>query len=288
MATSGYTRKPQEIEADLDRTRAQMSDTLEALQRKLSPNEMFDQALGYFRASGGSEFSENFKQSIVQNPVPVGLVGVGLAWLMLTGGRGIPMRLRTSDETFRDKAGGVVSTARGRTQAMASGVKGVAGSARAGASHVASSSRERMHQLSHGVSSGASHLSAVSRQSATRAKQGLDYMLHEQPLVLGAVGAVVGAALAATLPHSRREDELMGETRDAFVESARATSKAQAEKARQIAKSARDAALEQANQEGLTAESVTDKLKEGQEKAARVAEAASNAAKDEANRQGNP
>lgn len=277
MATRGYTRKPHEIEADLDRTRTQMSTTLEALQHKLAPNEMFDQALGYFRASGASEFSENFKQSIAQNPMPVGLVGVGLAWLMLSGRRDGSVRASGLGETAGNKASGLASTARGKTQAVASGVK-----------DMASSSRERMHQLSHGVSSGASHLGEVGRQSAVRAKRGLEYLVHEQPLVLGAVGAVLGAAVAATLPHSRREDELMGEVRDQFVESARAKGKAQAEKARQIAKSARDAAREQADREGLTAESVSDKLQEGRDKAARVAEAASNAAKDEAKRQENP
>jgi len=287
MATSGYTRNPQEIEAELERTRAEMSVTLEALQHRLSPNEMFDRAVDYFRSSGGSEFSENLKQSIAQNPVPAGLVGIGLAWLMLSGQRDSSMRSSAWDETTGDKVSGAISAARGKTQAVASGVKGMASSARESVGHVASSSRERIHQLSHGVSSGASHVGTMSRQTATRAKRGFEYLVHEQPLVLGAFGAVLGAALAATLPHSRREDELLGEARDQFVESAQAKGRAQAEKARQVAKSARDAALEQADREGLTVEVAKDKLQEAQEKAARVAEAARNAAKDEADKQKN-
>jgi len=55
--TNGHTRNPQEIEADLDGNRARLSDTLEALQRRLSLEDLFNQTLDYIRSSTGGEFA---------------------------------------------------------------------------------------------------------------------------------------------------------------------------------------------------------------------------------------
>jgi hypothetical protein len=91
MNTSGRTRRtrdPREIEAELDRTRIQMSNTLDELQRKLSPGELFDQTLSYVRSNGGGEFASTLRLTVARNPLPVALVGLGLAWLMISGRSG--------------------------------------------------------------------------------------------------------------------------------------------------------------------------------------------------------
>jgi hypothetical protein len=75
------------IEHDLERTRARLDATIGALQDKLSPGQLVDQALDYFRSSGGAEFGRNLKDNVQNNPMPVALVGVGLAWLMMGGSR---------------------------------------------------------------------------------------------------------------------------------------------------------------------------------------------------------
>jgi hypothetical protein len=108
MSTNRNTRDPRQIEADLDRTRAQVGHTLDMLQHKFSPGELFDQALNYVRSNGGGEFASNFKQTIARNPLPVALIGVGLAWLMMSGRRGsVPgeysSRNQYSDTTSQDE-----------------------------------------------------------------------------------------------------------------------------------------------------------------------------------------
>ena len=45
-----------EIERDLAQTRARLDATIDALQQRLSPGEMVDQAIGYVKESGGGEF----------------------------------------------------------------------------------------------------------------------------------------------------------------------------------------------------------------------------------------
>jgi ElaB/YqjD/DUF883 family membrane-anchored ribosome-binding protein len=54
-------------------------------------------------------------------------------------------------------------------------------------------------------------------------RQGLGWLMHEQPLVLGAIGLALGAAVGALLPGTETEDRLLGETRDDLAERAKAT-----------------------------------------------------------------
>lgn len=52
----------------------------------------------------------------------------------------------------------------------------------------------------------------------TALKGQFDQMLHEQPLVLAALGIALGAALGAALPSTRKEDELMGASSDRLTD----------------------------------------------------------------------
>ena len=66
-------------------------------------------------------------------------------------------------------------------------------------------------------------------------RQGLGWLVREQPLVLGAIGLAVGAAVGALLPGTDAEDRLMGETRDDLAERARATAEQGFERAKETA-----------------------------------------------------
>jgi hypothetical protein len=87
-------RTASEIERDLDRTRAEMSETIDALQERLSPGQLFEQGMRYFYSGGGrtftdgaAEFAQNFGRAVRDNPIPFALVATGLAWLMVARGR---------------------------------------------------------------------------------------------------------------------------------------------------------------------------------------------------------
>lgn len=66
-------------------------------------------------------------------------------------------------------------------------------------------------------------------------RQRLGWLVREQPLVLGAIGLAVGAAVGALLPGTETEDRLMGETRDDLAERARATAEQGFERAKEAA-----------------------------------------------------
>lgn len=82
------TRTPEEIESDIQRTRADFSSTIEAIQHKLSPSEMMDHAKGYALSTTPGAFSVNLINTIRDNPIPVALIGIGITWLMKADRRG--------------------------------------------------------------------------------------------------------------------------------------------------------------------------------------------------------
>jgi ElaB/YqjD/DUF883 family membrane-anchored ribosome-binding protein len=91
-------RRPEDIERDLNRTRANLSGTLEAIGSKLTPGQMMDQAMQYMRTSLPADFSSNLAMSVRNNPIPVALIGVGIAWMAMSGRRGsMP---RSNDEEY--------------------------------------------------------------------------------------------------------------------------------------------------------------------------------------------
>src|SRR5690606_3926849 len=91
-------RRPEEIEAEIARTRTDMDATLTAIEQRLTPGQLIDQGLDYMRHSGGREFVSNLGGSVKNNPIPVALMGIGMAWLMATGNRR-PAYLRESAES---------------------------------------------------------------------------------------------------------------------------------------------------------------------------------------------
>ncbi len=266
MNANQNTRDSKQIESDLDRTRAWVTETLEAIQHKLNPDELANDAWSYFRSSGGGEFTSNLGAVIKNNPVPATLIGVGLAWLMMSGRSGsarpsdfsrsrdygkfgstassdkVAERMSQSSGSD-DESGGAVSSARDK-------VSGAAHWAGSGVASMTDQGQDRSQQLSQG----ASRMGAAGRQQAERAKSVFDRMINEQPLVLGAIGVAVGAMLAAGLPETQAENEMMGEKRDELMSRAKEKGQEQLGKARQVAESARDAAQQQAEREGVTGE----------------------------------
>lgn len=272
-------RTPEEIESEIAMTRAEMSDTLDAIQRKLSPGQILDQALAYVR-SGPGEFTSNLTETIKQNPVPVALLGISLGWLMMAGRSGgryysggmsseyyapeaggylpeesmakkvsgkvsdIAQSTRESMSEAMGKAGETASSMQQRVSEMARGVRDTTG-------QVAGSVRSTTSQIASGMRGTTSQIVSGTRYSVRQARSGFEYMLNEQPLILGALGIALGAALGAILPGTRREDELMGEARDDLLQQAKETGADQLYKARRVAEEAGEAAKEEAERQGL-------------------------------------
>ncbi len=75
-----------DIEREIDQDRSHLRQTISALEDKLSPGQIFDQVWSYARRNGGT-FSDNLVQTVSNNPVPVIMTAVGVAWMALARNR---------------------------------------------------------------------------------------------------------------------------------------------------------------------------------------------------------
>jgi hypothetical protein len=226
-------RRPEEIQAQIARTRGDMDATLTAIQQRLTPGQLMDQGLDYLRHSGGREFVSNLGGSVRNNPIPVALMGIGMAWLMASGNRR-PAYLEPQAE----------SSGPGMMQRASEGVS----SAKDRLSQAGHSTRERVGQIGQGARNQMERM----RQQAERVRTGYDSMVREQPMVLGAIGFAIGALMAAGLPRTRQEDELMGEASDRLTERAKEAGREQLEKAKHVASAAKDAAMGEAQKQSAS------------------------------------
>lgn len=190
-------RDPAELEQDIDRTRASLGRTVDELEHRLSPGELIDQALGMAREHGG-EFATNLGRSVKNNPIPMLLTSVGLAWMM------------ASSNEPRARAGDATIHPRGSKESLSS-------RARSAGTSVTGSAREARQRVGDTVSSAGESV----RLQTQRARSGFEHMLEEQPLVLGAMGVALGAALGAAFPRTASEDRLMGDARDSLADQAK-------------------------------------------------------------------
>ncbi len=82
MSDSSY---PAVIESEHAQTRARLGSPLDELTRRLSPGQLLDEGLSYVRNGQGAEFVRNLGAQVRDNPLPVTLAGVGIAWLVFAG-----------------------------------------------------------------------------------------------------------------------------------------------------------------------------------------------------------
>lgn len=82
MAYTSDTSSAADIEREIAEDRRRIEDRLDAIQQRMSPGQLVDQVLTYAKTSGGGEYASNLGAAVKNNPVPMALVGVGLAWLM--------------------------------------------------------------------------------------------------------------------------------------------------------------------------------------------------------------
>jgi ElaB/YqjD/DUF883 family membrane-anchored ribosome-binding protein len=161
----------------------------------------------------------------------------------------------------KEQAGQAAHHAYEQAEQMAHGARERAGEAAhhayERAEQMAHEARERAGEATEAARHQAERLSAAAHEQAEWARERVTSLFQEHPLVLAGVGVAIGAALGAGLPPTRREDELMGRKRDELLEQAEALGKEQLAKAEHVAKTAQEAAREEAGRQGLVPETET-------------------------------
>ncbi|PPS62209.1 DUF3618 domain-containing protein [Pseudomonas sp. BRM28] len=215
-------KSPETLEQEIDAKRASISHLVDSLEHRLTPGQLIDQGMAYFKGNGG-EFFQNLGITLKNNPVPTVLTGVGLAWLALNQNR----PFSPGSPTFGGS--GLADT----LGDAASGIKGAMAQAGEHLHHASDVAHDKARDAGDSLGSSADkvrqaahHASDRVQAQAAQLKGQFDHLLKDQPLVLAAIGIALGAALGAALPGTRKEDELMGETRDALADKVTRTGKA--------------------------------------------------------------
>jgi hypothetical protein len=219
--------RAREIRAEIERTREDMSETVEAIQERLRPANLAATAVSGATervkdlaatttekvkdmASTTTETAKDMAQSatattqewwnehsdsgligkIRNHPFPAVLAGVGLTWLAFSNGGS---RRRSSyDRRLPQAQSGDWRTTSGRAPEYG----------------------ESMYD------SGPRRAVAEARQTLRSGRSQLESMMREYPLAVGAAALIIGASLGMVVPETDRENELMGEARDNALERA--------------------------------------------------------------------
>jgi ElaB/YqjD/DUF883 family membrane-anchored ribosome-binding protein len=221
-------KDPATLEREIDQTRANMDRTLGALERKFSPGQLLDQAMEFARENGG-EFANNLGRSVKENPVPALLTAVGIAWMVASSNRPRPSLTDAYDDRYarddfntaefddtgyEDDASDEKEGLTDKAQRLKASAQDTLSEAGQRVKSAAERARQKLAGTKQTVSAGLTRTSGTAQAQTERVREGFNSLLTEQPLLLGALGIAVGAAIGAALPPTEQEDRLFGSARD--------------------------------------------------------------------------
>lgn len=236
-----------EVEREVEATRGQIDRTVEALKEKMQPQELFDEATRMMGGASNKVLTTVVEQA-KENPIPIALIGAGIAWLALSQTKRKPAYDPYTGqgyyETYEgyDENGGLKdklkSKARDAVHAAKSGLTTakdkVSGAVEGARTHTADGVGTAKTKAS-GLSAQAQHRAETLRRQA---QQRYQETLDTEPLILGAIGLAVGMAIGASIPASRTENRYVGPMRDKLVGRGRDLAKTSLEEARTVAERA--------------------------------------------------
>ncbi|MCA1772338.1 MAG: DUF3618 domain-containing protein [Halomonas sp.] len=248
MSKNNEQRNSEEIEKDINQSRSRLDSTLHEIETRFSPQQMLNTSYEYLRHGGANEFFANLGTTIKQNPLPFLVTSAGLGWMMLSQrypNQGQPQSqthnspsIPVHEGTQPDGDGSGVApnqsgssdthdAGQGHLKGMADGAKEKAHHLGERAHHLGDSVRESTSHLQHGAQSSMHDMSNRARQVKSQSSD----FIQEHPLVVGALGFALGAALGGIFPATKKEDEYFGEYRDRVLHKAAETGQEEADKA---------------------------------------------------------
>ncbi len=219
-----------ELEREAEAARERVANTAESLRSKMTPGQLIDEMTGMFSSGDSSAALNTLKAQVRDNPLPLTLVGAGLAWLMLGQGSGSSRdseaRYGTGERygageygsregwdgdypTSDADLGDYGSAGRGGGS-LADKVTSAASSAIQMASEATGSVQQAFSGATDRIGRSAGDFAGRSRGMGSQARHAAEDMFEREPLVLAALGLTVGTAIGALLPHTRLEDEALG------------------------------------------------------------------------------
>jgi Protein of unknown function (DUF3618) len=219
-------RRTREIQGEIASTRAELSETIDALQERLRPGNIVSDATERVKtatservrdmADRASGTAQGLMEEARHNAVPALMIGAGVAWMLMDRSRHRSGRYREHAEYSTPRHGAYGTNYAGTEEYYES-------SARYADEEYGYDRSWTGGRSSEGMSRWARDAGSEARHTARRATNGFQRMLHENPLLVGAAAMLLGAAIGASLPETERENEWMGETRDTVLDKAQET-----------------------------------------------------------------
>ena len=265
---------PAQIERNIAHTRAEMTETIDALGARFEPSyikEQAQEAIADTARSAGTSMLDTIKD----NPLPAGIAAMSIAWLFANRSAGTPPPRQSYAPPPSYGGRGSVQTgmyAAGETDPSLTDR----------ASDLAGQARDKAGSLADQARSEASHLTDQASQAAGRAESWLEGQMRQNPLGVGAVALAAGALVGVSLPETQIEARLMGEQAGQVVDRAQRVAGETFDRAKEaataVASEAKDKAADLADQAKKEA---SDVASDATDKAQNVAEDAKDAAQSE-------
>lgn len=268
------------LRGDIEQTRQRISGEIEAIGERLTPGharevardkvvEARDRAVDTVRsgvidaknramanvrgaARRASDVGSQVPDVLRENPIPTAMVVVGSGWLVWQVVRrarqpALEIEVRREPSFGEELYGGSISeseisggemsvSARERARSVADEARHKLDEARGAVKHRADVMRERAGEIAH-----------RGRERADQALHRSRNIYEENPIAFGAVCLFAGIGLGMLLPHTRREDRMLGERRQRLFE-----------RAKHVAEEAKEVAIHSAR-EGIEAARETAK-----------------------------
>jgi hypothetical protein len=279
------------IERDLDATRSRLDSDLSQLQERLSPGQLLDDVLRYFRGADGGDFGRRLMDSVRANPMPVVVTGIGLAWMIASRQRSdadgdARVERRDASDLSEEEYATLVLEVRGAEQGVTRGsdedehsfsarldeargkVMGLTREAKETAESFAQRVKDALSKAEQALSKAGDKIGAMgqsAQNAATDAKRKASDALArgreaggklvdkvaDDPILLAAVGIAAGALAGALLPVSDKEEEALGAAAAKTRETANALAKEGLEHGKHIAQTIVDKGRESVQAHGL-------------------------------------
>ena len=212
-------KDPATLEREINQTRAEMNQTLDSLERKLTAGQLLDQCLTFFGMKG-TEIGSSLGRCVKDNPMPVLLTATGIGWMMFG-----PNQTRSAVRYNRYAYDDAEEGAEGLTAKISETMQSGATATRQQFAKTTETAKETVNRTTDKVKETADRAADalhetvnktrdIAQSQVKQVRDGFNQLLEEQPLILGAVGLAVGAMIGAAFPSTEQEDRLVGEIRD--------------------------------------------------------------------------
>ncbi|WP_245265535.1 hypothetical protein [Mesorhizobium sp. LSJC265A00] len=232
-------------------------ETAESIRGKMTPGQLLDEFTGLFSGGESAAMLSNLRTQVRDNPLPVTMVGAGLAWLMFGSGTsntahrsaGYPLPSAPGRHDVAGERGGLGGTLSDAAESLSSSAASVGDT-------ISSTARA----AAAGLTGSAANASSTTGDMAAKASRSAQDLLEDQPLAVAAVGLAIGAAIGAILPHTATEDEQLGAYGDKLRDSAETLLDRGLDEAKQVAADAYETIKQEAGRQDMEADTIADQL----------------------------